>query len=81
MNILLLLIPMALIIIAVAIWFFFWAIKSQQFDDLDRQGANILFDDDQPQRWPAKVTANVATKNSNDTSVNQSVKTNDTDHK
>ena len=72
---------MALIIIAVAIWFFFWAIKSQQFDDLDRQGANILFDDDQPQRWPAKVTANVATKNSNDTSVNQSVKTNDTDHK
>jgi len=70
MNILLLLIPMALVIIAVAIWFFFWAIKSQQFDDLDRQGANILFDDDQPQQQPqqpAKVTSNVATPHSNDT--------------
>jgi len=49
MNILLLLIPMALVIITIAVWFFFWAIKSEQFDDLDRQGANILFDDDQPQ--------------------------------
>lgn len=47
MNILLLLIPIALIIVTIACWFFFWAIKSDQFDDLDRQGANILFDEDE----------------------------------
>lgn len=46
MNILFLLIPMALIIVIVAVYFFFWAVKSDQFEDLDRQGSNILFDDD-----------------------------------
>jgi cbb3-type cytochrome oxidase maturation protein len=39
---------MALVIVTVGACFFFWAMKSQQFDDLDRQGANILFDDDVP---------------------------------
>jgi len=51
MNILFLLIPMALFIIVIAVGFFFWAVKSEQFEDLDRQGANILFDDeDKPQQ-------------------------------
>lgn len=40
------LIPIAIIIVAVAILVFFWAVKSNQFDDLDRQGYSILFDDD-----------------------------------
>ncbi|MDP2561545.1 cbb3-type cytochrome oxidase assembly protein CcoS [Psychrobium sp. 1_MG-2023] len=46
MNIILLLIPVALIIVVIAIYFFFWAVKSDQFEDLDRQGSNILFDED-----------------------------------
>tara|TARA_R110001592_G_scaffold18520_5_gene76693 strand:+ start:85 stop:252 length:168 start_codon:yes stop_codon:yes gene_type:complete len=25
---------------------FFWAVKSNQYDDLDREGVNILFDED-----------------------------------
>lgn len=29
-----------------AIGIFFWAVKSDQFEDLERQGYNILFDDD-----------------------------------
>ncbi len=46
MSIIFVLIPLAIIIVAIAIGVFFWAVKSNQFDDLDRQGYSILFDDD-----------------------------------
>lgn len=46
MSIIYVLIPIAIIIVAIAIGVFFWAVKSNQFDDLERQGYNILFDDD-----------------------------------
>lgn len=48
MSIIYVLIPLAVIIVAIAIGIFFWAVKSNQFDDLDRQGYSILFDDDLP---------------------------------
>lgn len=48
MTIIYVLIPLAIIIVAIAIGVFFWAVKSNQFDDLERQGYNILFDDDLP---------------------------------
>lgn len=38
--------PIALILIAVAIKLFIWAVNSGQFDDLDREASRILFDDD-----------------------------------
>lgn len=41
-----LIIPIAMIFVAIAIALFFWSVKSDQFEDLDRQGNNILFDDD-----------------------------------
>nr|WP_029236024.1 cbb3-type cytochrome oxidase assembly protein CcoS [Vibrio coralliilyticus] len=31
----------------VAIAIFLWAVKSDQFEDLERQGHNILFDEDE----------------------------------
>ena len=46
MSIIYVLIPLAVVIILVAIGVFFWAVKSDQFNDLDRQGYSILFDDD-----------------------------------
>lgn len=46
MSIIFVLIPLAIIIVAIAIGVFFWAVKSNQFDDLERQGYSILFDDD-----------------------------------
>ncbi|MBT1449637.1 cbb3-type cytochrome oxidase assembly protein CcoS [Glaciecola sp. XM2] len=46
MSIIFVLIPLAVIIVAIAIGVFFWAVKSNQFDDLERQGYSILFDDD-----------------------------------
>ncbi len=44
------LIPVAVVLVALAIWVFFWAVDSGQFDDLDGPAYSILFDDDEPQR-------------------------------
>lgn len=46
MSIIYVLIPIAIILVCVAIAVFFWAVKSNQFDDLERHGHSILFDDD-----------------------------------
>jgi len=44
------LIPVAVVLVGLAIWVFFWAVDSGQFDDLDGPAHSILFDDDEPQR-------------------------------
>ena len=46
MNILYLLIPLGLILLAAAIGAFFWAVRSGQFDDLDTPALRIVMDDD-----------------------------------
>lgn len=46
MSVIYVLIPLAVIIVGIAIGVFFWAVKTNQFDDLERQGYSILFDDD-----------------------------------
>ncbi|WP_158968896.1 cbb3-type cytochrome oxidase assembly protein CcoS [Paraglaciecola sp. L3A3] len=46
MNIIYVLIPLAIVLVCFAIAIFFWAVKSNQFEDLERQGSSILFDDD-----------------------------------
>ncbi|PTQ69572.1 cbb3-type cytochrome oxidase assembly protein CcoS [Pseudomonas sp. GV071] len=43
-----LLIPIALLIVAVCIFIFFWAVNSGQYDDLDGPAHSILFDDQDP---------------------------------
>jgi cbb3-type cytochrome oxidase maturation protein len=40
------LIPLALVLLAFAVWAFVWAVDHDQFEDLDREGARVLFDDD-----------------------------------
>lgn len=45
MEIIYVLIPIAMVFVAIAITVFFWAVKSEQFDDLDRQSVSILFDE------------------------------------
>lgn len=45
MDSLYILIPIALLFVAIAIGVFFFAVKSDQFEDLERQGMNILLDD------------------------------------
>lgn len=47
MDIIYLLLPVALIIVAIIIAVFFWAVKSDQFDDLEGPAYRILMDDDE----------------------------------
>ncbi len=46
MNIIFIMIPMAIVLIAVAVAFFFWATNNKQFDDLDSPAYRILLDDE-----------------------------------
>lgn len=46
MTILYLLIPLGLILLALAVWAFFWAVGSGQFDDLDSPAWRVVMDDD-----------------------------------
>jgi cbb3-type cytochrome oxidase maturation protein len=42
------LLPLALLIAAIAVGFFIWAARSGQFDDLETPAVRILFDEEQP---------------------------------
>lgn len=46
MNVIYYLIPVAIIFVIVGVIGFFWATKTEQFDDLEKQGLSILSDDD-----------------------------------
>lgn len=46
MSILFLLIPLSLILLGLAVWAFFWAVRNDQFEDLEGPAYRILFDDD-----------------------------------
>jgi len=55
MSIIYVLIPLSIVLMLFAIGFFFWAVKNNQFDDLDSPALDIL-DDDQPEA-SAKVSS------------------------
>jgi len=46
MSIIYILIPIAILLTALGVYLFFWAVKTDQFEDLEKQGLSILFDDD-----------------------------------
>jgi cbb3-type cytochrome oxidase maturation protein len=46
MSILYMLIPVAVLLIAGAIWFFVWSVRTGQFEDLEGPAYRILMDDD-----------------------------------
>lgn len=47
MSMLYVLIPLAIGLLALAVWALLWAIKSGQFDDLESHGWSVVLDDDQ----------------------------------
>lgn len=47
MNILLVLVPLSLALVAFALWAFFWAVGNGQFDDLESSGLQALLDHDE----------------------------------
>ncbi|MBR9727277.1 cbb3-type cytochrome oxidase assembly protein CcoS [Shewanella intestini] len=57
MSIIYVLIPIAMLFVAIAVAIFFWAVKSEQFDDLERQSVSILFDDKRATERDSKQNA------------------------
>ena len=47
MEVIYLLIPISLLIVAAIVWVFLWAVRSGQFDDLEGPAYSILMDDDE----------------------------------
>ncbi len=52
MEILYLLIPLSVVLVAVIVTAFLWAIRSGQFDDLEGPAHRILLDDDEHSQAP-----------------------------
>lgn len=52
------LIPISLLLALIALIAFLWALKSDQYDDLDGAAARILIDDDVPLSPAASTAAN-----------------------
>jgi cbb3-type cytochrome oxidase maturation protein len=52
LNSIYVLIPLAILLVSIGVGVFFWAVKSNQFEDLERHGSSILFDDDLPKKTP-----------------------------
>lgn len=48
MNIIYVLIPLSVLLMVLAIAFFFWAVRNDQFDDLDTPALDILDEDERP---------------------------------
>ncbi|NWG76544.1 MAG: cbb3-type cytochrome oxidase assembly protein CcoS [Rubrivivax sp.] len=48
MEVVYLLVLLAVVVAAVIIWAFFWAVRSGQFDDLEGPAHRILMDRDEP---------------------------------
>lgn len=48
------LIPLAVMLLAIAVWALLWAIKSGQFDDLESHGWSVVLDDDQKPPTPVE---------------------------
>ena len=47
MKMLYVLIPLAVMLLAFAVWALVWAIRTGQFDDLESHGWSVVLDDDQ----------------------------------
>ncbi|MBQ0715280.1 cbb3-type cytochrome oxidase assembly protein CcoS [Paraperlucidibaca wandonensis] len=50
MEVIYLLVPLSLAFISIGIYVFFWAIKSEQFDDMEGPAHRILMDDQSQRR-------------------------------
>jgi cbb3-type cytochrome oxidase maturation protein len=48
MQILFVLIPLGLALLGIAVWAFFWAVKNDQFEDMQTPAWRILMDKDGP---------------------------------
>ena len=53
MDLLWAMVPLSFVLLSIAVWVFFWAVRHGQFDDMDSPAHRILFDDDdRPSQTP-----------------------------
>jgi cbb3-type cytochrome oxidase maturation protein len=76
MSIIYILIPIAALLTALGLYLFFWAVKTEQFDDLEKQGFSILFDEEEKALNNKESTKKNSPNNSSSTSIN-SIKDNE----
>ena len=62
MSIIYVLIPIAIILTVLGIYLFFWAVKTDQFDDLEKQGLSILFEEDKDKSSSSKKEKSLSSK-------------------
>ena len=55
MTILYVIIPIAIILVSFFVWIFLWAVKNEQFDDLETPAHKILVDDWNDKLKEAKI--------------------------
>lgn len=63
MKIVMILVPLMLILVALGIVLFSWAVRNGQYDDLDGPAHRILYDDDED-RIPAEARQKKAVRHS-----------------
>ena len=66
METLFILIPLGLLLLALALWAFFWAVNKNQFDDLESPAQDIIFDDRQSEesrKKPAELQSGTNPEN------------------
>lgn len=55
MSIIYVLIPIAILFVIIGLSVFFWAVRARQFDDLDKEGFSILFDEESSNKAAKKT--------------------------
>lgn len=70
MSSMFLLIPLSLMLFVIGIWAIRYAVKSNQFEDLDNASQRIILDDRQTRREQAQLTP---VSSVNDDEVNKSI--------
>lgn len=61
MTILYILVPVAIVLVIIAICVFNWAVNNGQYDDLDSPAHSILFDEEDPAHLAARQEAETKT--------------------
>jgi cbb3-type cytochrome oxidase maturation protein len=57
MDSLLWIVPLSLLLVALALWAFFWAVDAGQFEDLESPGWSVLEEDQPPTTAPNSTPA------------------------
>ena len=70
-------IPVAMVFVGIAMALFFWSVKNDQFEDLERHGSNILFDDDDSSHQQAQRQSSQQPEQTQDTPTKQDKSTHD----